>query len=206
MKDIIPIIQYVLVLSVRNIVPVSFYPIICCFYLFQLTKMSSISISVILFVLVNYSNLSQSTVFAKVTGIIKMCSGKTEMNIDVLFAQQWFSSQSSAMEAIFAPFAPSLCYGRGRNSDLNWGWQIFGRCCEVFGDLLDELSLHSWANVGHPLLQRFTTVPCLLLYDVVNKLKLQNAYAVKMWSITFNVWYLFTSGRVTILNVCSKSV
>lgn len=124
--------------------------------------MFSISISVILFVLVNYSNLSQSTVFAKVTGIIKMCSGKTEMSIDVLFAQQWFSSQSSAMEAIFAPFAPSLCYGRGRNSDLNWGWQIFGRCCEVFGDLLDELLLHSWANVGHPLLQRFTTVPCFL--------------------------------------------
>ena len=52
----------------------------------------------------------------KVLGIIKMFSGKNETGLNVLFAQQWFLSWNSAMQAIFAQ---SLSYGGVMNTDLN---------------------------------------------------------------------------------------
>ncbi len=98
----------------------------------------------------NFCLVSPQSIFPKVLGIIKMFSGKTETSLYVLFAQQWFSSWNSAMQAIFAQ---SLSYGGVMNTDLNWGkWglQFFRCCCGVFCDLLDELSLRSWSNFGRP--------------------------------------------------------
>ncbi len=96
----------------------------------------------------NFCLVSPQSIFAKVFGIIKMFSGKTEMSFYVLFAQQRFWSWNSAMQAIFAQ---SLSYGGVMNTDLNWGkWglQFFKCCCGVFCDLLDESSLRSWGNFG----------------------------------------------------------
>jgi len=85
----------------------------------------------------------QSTVFSqKSWGSLKCFLAKF-----VLFAQQWFSSWNSAMQAIFLP------YGGVMNTDLNWGrWglQFFGSCSGVFCDLLDESLLRSWGNFGQP--------------------------------------------------------
>ena len=74
--------------------------------------------------------VTPQSIFLKVLVIIKMFSGKNETSLNVLFAQQWFSSWNSAMQAIFAQ---SLSYGGVMNTDLNWGkWGLqFGCCCQV---------------------------------------------------------------------------
>ncbi|XP_073441496.1 protein RER1 isoform X1 [Dendrobates tinctorius] len=53
-------------------------------------------------------------VFSQMSWIIKMFSGKTEMTLYVLIAQQWFSTWNS-----IRPFLPSLSYGGVVNTDLN---------------------------------------------------------------------------------------
>lgn len=54
--------------------------------------------------------------FPKVLSIKIMFSGKTEMSLHVLLAQQWFLSWSSAIQAIFAQSPP---YSGVMNSALN---------------------------------------------------------------------------------------
>ncbi len=62
----------------------------------------------------NFCLVSPLSIFPKVSGIIKMLSGKTETSLYYVFAQLHFSSWNSAMQAIFA-----LPCGGVMNTDLN---------------------------------------------------------------------------------------